>query len=127
MAVALPPSEPSVWSKLGMGALTGAMVGATIGTLFGTAAIVTRGAGPRGFLHSLSGYVIGSAATFSCALASAPLAERCSFFLSIGSVIRTDELEQDRRRLAFDRPSALRARLHERMLAARLAAPSRSS
>ena len=99
-----------------------------IGTLFGTAAIVTRGAGPRGFLHSLSGYVIGSAATFSCVFARlpSPLTLR-RFFLSIGSVIRTDELEQDRRRLAFDRPTALRARLHERMLAARLAAASSRS
>ncbi|KDE05859.1 hypothetical protein MVLG_03802 [Microbotryum lychnidis-dioicae p1A1 Lamole] len=78
---ALPPGaeEPSVWSKLKMGATMGTMVGLTIGFLFGSFAILRNGAGPRGFLPSLSTYMLSSAATFG-------------FFMSIGTVIRTDGL-----------------------------------
>jgi len=60
-----------------MGALMGAGVGLTIGFIFGTYSILRGGAGPRGFLPTLSQYMLSSAATFS-------------FFLAIGSVIRTD-------------------------------------
>ncbi|SCV72748.1 BQ2448_4285 [Microbotryum intermedium] len=78
---ALPPGaeEPTVWSKLKMGATMGTMVGLTIGFLFGSFAILRNGAGPRGFLPSLSTYMLSSAATFG-------------FFMSIGTVIRTDGL-----------------------------------
>lgn len=41
--------------------------------------MIRNGAGPRGFLPSLSGYMLSSAATFA-------------FFMSIGTVIRTDGL-----------------------------------
>jgi len=55
----------------------GGGVGLTIGFIFGSYSIIRGGAGPRGFLATLSQYMLSSAATFS-------------FFLAIGSVIRTD-------------------------------------
>jgi hypothetical protein len=74
-----------------MGALMGGGVGLTIGFIFGSysilryatsptlasirahASVKRGGAGPRGFLATLSQYMLSSAATFS-------------FFLAIGSV-----------------------------------------
>jgi len=61
-----------------MGAMMGAGVGFTIGFIFGNFSILRGGAGPRGYLATLSQYMISSAATFS-------------FFLAIGSVIRNDD------------------------------------
>jgi hypothetical protein len=60
-----------------MGAVMGGGVGLTIGFIFGSYTILRGGAGPRGVMATLSQYMLSSAATFS-------------FFLSIGSVIRTD-------------------------------------
>jgi len=81
LAMPAPPgvhrSEATVWQKLKMGALMGAGVGLTIGFIFGSYNILRGGAGPRGLLPTLSQYMLTSAATFS-------------FFLAIGSVIRTD-------------------------------------
>jgi hypothetical protein len=57
----------------------GGGVGLTIGFIFGSWSILRGGAGPRGFLGTLSQYMLSSAATFS-------------FFLAIGSVIRSDSL-----------------------------------
>ncbi|KAG6866269.1 subunit of TIM23 translocase complex [Blastosporella zonata] len=62
-----------------MGALMGGGVGLTIGFIFGSWSIIRGGAGPRGFMATLSQYMLSSAATFS-------------FFLAIGSVIRTDSM-----------------------------------
>uniref|UniRef100_A0A8H8CQL7 Uncharacterized protein n=1 Tax=Psilocybe cubensis TaxID=181762 RepID=A0A8H8CQL7_PSICU len=62
-----------------MGALMGGGVGLTIGFIFGSWSIIRGGAGPRGALATLSQYMLSSAATFS-------------FFLSIGSVIRSDSV-----------------------------------
>jgi len=62
-----------------MGALMGGGVGLTIGFIFGSYSILRGGAGPRGFMATLSQYMLSSAATFS-------------FFLAIGSVIRNDAL-----------------------------------
>ncbi|CAA7260008.1 unnamed protein product [Cyclocybe aegerita] len=62
-----------------MGAIMGGGVGLTIGFIFGSWSILRQGAGPRGLLATLSQYMLSSAATFS-------------FFLAIGSVIRSDGL-----------------------------------
>lgn len=61
-----------------MGALMGSTVGLCMGLVFGTFNILRYGAGPKGFLGTLSQYMLSSAATFG-------------FFMSIGSVIRTQE------------------------------------
>ncbi|KZT23814.1 hypothetical protein NEOLEDRAFT_1179803 [Neolentinus lepideus HHB14362 ss-1] len=62
-----------------MGAMMGAGVGLTIGFIFGSYSIIRGGSGPRGFIVTLSQYMLSSAATFS-------------FFLAIGSVIRNDSI-----------------------------------
>ncbi|GHJ85980.1 hypothetical protein NliqN6_2382 [Naganishia liquefaciens] len=69
--------DGGVWQKVKMGALMGSGVGLTIGFIFGSFSILRGGPGPRGALATLSQYMLSSAATFG-------------FFMSIGSVIRTD-------------------------------------
>ncbi|CAH7666425.1 reactive mitochondrial oxygen species modulator 1-domain-containing protein [Phakopsora pachyrhizi] len=66
-----------ILQKFGMGAAMGGAVGLTLGFIFGGYSIITRGAGPRGPLNTLATYMISSGGTFA-------------FFMSIGSVIRTE-------------------------------------
>ncbi|KAF7306489.1 hypothetical protein MIND_00440200 [Mycena indigotica] len=78
-----------------MGALMGGGVGLTIGFLFGSWSILQHGAGPRGVLSTLSRTMLTSAASFS-------------FFLAIGSVIRSEGfegLEDSQRRMLVPVPA----------------------
>lgn len=68
---------PSILNKMGMGAAMGGAVGLTLGFLFGSFSIISRGPGPRGPLNTLATYMASSGGTFA-------------FFMSIGSVIRTE-------------------------------------
>ncbi|KAH9810885.1 reactive mitochondrial oxygen species modulator 1-domain-containing protein [Melampsora americana] len=70
--------EQSIIQKLGMGAAMGGAVGMTLGFIFGGFSIISRGAGPRGSLNTLASYMLSSGGTFA-------------FFMSIGSVIRTED------------------------------------
>ncbi|TIB70457.1 hypothetical protein E3Q10_02920 [Wallemia mellicola] len=79
-------AEPTTFQKMKMGALMGSTVGLTIGFIFGGFSIIRAGPGPRGVMGTLSQYMLSSAATFG-------------FFMSIGSVIRTEEEFNQRRRL----------------------------
>ncbi|OLY85638.1 Protein MGR2 [Smittium mucronatum] len=76
-------SEPSVFDKLKMGFMLGGTVGACLGTLIGIYSTMKVGPGPRGYLASIGQYALGSGATFG-------------FFMSIGSVIRTESISNNR-------------------------------
>ncbi|CAL3968240.1 hypothetical protein PZA11_006777 [Diplocarpon coronariae] len=72
---------PSAFDKWKMGAMMGSTVGVIIGFIFGSTNIMRFGAGPNGVMRTLGQYMVGSGATFG-------------FFMSIGSMIRTDTVSQ---------------------------------
>ncbi|KAI9492831.1 reactive oxygen species modulator 1, partial [Zychaea mexicana] len=69
--------EPSTTDKMKMGAMMGGTVGLCVGFVFGTINIIRFGSGSKGPISLLSQYMLGSAASFG-------------FFMSIGSVIRSE-------------------------------------
>ncbi|KAJ9123246.1 hypothetical protein QFC22_001442 [Naganishia vaughanmartiniae] len=102
--------DGGIWQKVGypttvkMGALMGSGVGLTIGFIFGSFSILRQtaypwirgGPGPRGALATLSQYMLSSG-TFNLKSSAIPIltsiistAATFGFFMSIGSVIRTD-------------------------------------
>ncbi|KAL2065806.1 hypothetical protein VTL71DRAFT_3476 [Oculimacula yallundae] len=73
---------PSAFDKWKMGAMMGGTVGVIIGFIFGSVNIMRYGAGTNGVGRTLGQYMMGSGATFG-------------FFMSIGSMIRTDTISQE--------------------------------
>jgi len=69
--------EPTTFDKMKMGAMMGGTVGLCVGLVFGTINILRFGSGQRGAISMLGSYMAGSAASFG-------------FFMSIGSVIRSE-------------------------------------
>ncbi|KAK9717296.1 subunit of TIM23 translocase complex [Basidiobolus ranarum] len=59
------------------GALMGGTIGLCIGLVFGTVTLLRYGPGRNGYVQTLGRYMVSSAATFG-------------FFMSVGSVVRSD-------------------------------------
>ncbi|PWN99504.1 hypothetical protein FA09DRAFT_295599 [Tilletiopsis washingtonensis] len=89
--------QQTLFQKLSMGAAMGTGVGLCIGFIGGAFQILRAGPGPRGTLATLGQFMGTSAATFG-------------FFMSIGTVIRTDSSHalEARAYTAASRPMLLR-------------------
>ncbi|MCJ1443840.1 MAG: subunit of TIM23 translocase complex [Stictis urceolatum] len=72
-----PGHGPSNFDKLKMGGMMGGSVGMIMGFIYGTYHVMRFGGGINGPMRTLGQYMLGSATTFG-------------FFMSIGSVIRTE-------------------------------------
>ncbi|KAL8710225.1 MAG: hypothetical protein Q9220_005156 [cf. Caloplaca sp. 1 TL-2023] len=88
---------PSTFDKWKMGAMLGGSVGLIMGFIFGGFNIMRHGAGSNGVMRTLGQYMLGSGATFG-------------FFMSIGSVIRTEGKSQ------YSAEAFARARRHPIMI-----------
>ncbi|KAI8354940.1 reactive mitochondrial oxygen species modulator 1-domain-containing protein [Mortierella sp. GBAus27b] len=70
--------EPSKLERAKTGAMMGGAVGLCIGLVFGGISLLRNGPGSRGYVNSLAQTMVSTTATFA-------------FFMSIGSVIRSEE------------------------------------
>ncbi|GME90174.1 hypothetical protein B5S28_g2638 [[Candida] boidinii] len=97
---------PSTFEKFKMGLMMGGTVGVVTGLLFGGLAILRQGA-PNGVMNTLGQYIAGSTATFA-------------LFMSIGSVIRSDNgLIDSSSSNLYSKPTTL-AELRAQMMARHL-------
>ncbi|KAI9322598.1 reactive mitochondrial oxygen species modulator 1-domain-containing protein [Dichotomocladium elegans] len=69
--------EPTTLEKMKMGAMMGGTVGLCVGFVFGSISLIRFGSGSKSPVSLLSQYMLTSAASFG-------------FFMSIGSVIRSE-------------------------------------
>ncbi|KAL8386990.1 hypothetical protein RB595_010240 [Gaeumannomyces hyphopodioides] len=115
---------PSNIDKLKMGAMMGGTVGAIMGFIWGTVTVFRFGAGTNGVMRTIGQYMLASGTTFGYALPNLappgsmtrpsrpPLTfghRKNSFFMGIGSVIRSDSspILQQAYAQAYRRPTIM--------------------
>ncbi|KAH8549185.1 reactive mitochondrial oxygen species modulator 1-domain-containing protein [Umbelopsis sp. PMI_123] len=91
--------EPTTFDKMKMGAMMGGTVGLCVGLVFGTINILRYGSGQRGAISMLGSYMAGSAASFG-------------FFMSIGSVIRSEGHQNQRITWPSQTPLGMRPNIY---------------